>query len=326
MGAKGLSDRGIMGRFFATLEATTQASWISPTSMLFQSTQFEEIVKWLGSTPAFRKWEGERAAQGINENSVTIKNEDYEATLEFKRREVTQDKTTQVLTRVDEFAVRAAHHWASLMTDTMVLGESTAGYDGEFFFDTDHPDPAGLAVVQDNDRTANAADHLAPTDAEVQTALRTVIKAILGFLDDEVQPMNEQATQFTIVCPVGLVDYLAAGLNNPVVLSAGQAITNLVATFGGWAINLVANARLDRQSGWYETGVSSKFAIFRTDGSVKPFIRIQDTPVNSPGVRMRALAAGSEHEAKTNKHMYGADVTRGVGFGYWQMACLWTWT
>jgi len=326
MGAKGLSDRGIIGRFFATLEATTQASWITPTSMLFQSNQFEEIVKWLGSTPAFRKWEGEREAKGIAESSVTIKNEDYEATLEFKRREVTQDKTTQVMTRVDEFAQRAAHHWASLMTDTLVAGEATAGYDGQFFFDTDHPDPAGGSVVQDNDLTGAATDHLAPTDAEVQIALKSCITAILGFLDDRVQPMNEQANRFTIVCPVGLVTAIAAGLNNPVILSGGAAVTNLVATFGDWAINVVANARLDRVAGWYETGVASKFAIFRTDGAVKPFIRVQDTPPSSPGVRMRALGAGSEHEMKTNKHMYGADVTRGVGFGYWQMACLWTWT
>lgn len=326
MGATGLSDRGIIGRFFATLETTTQASWITPTSMLFQSTQFQEIIRWLGATPAFRKWEGERVARGIPENTVTISNDDYEATLEFKRREVTQDKTGQVLTRVDEFAMRAAHHWATLMTDTLVLGETTDGYDGEFFFDTDHPDPAGGSVVQDNDLTAAATDHMAPTDAEVQTALRLVIATILGFLDDRVEPMNEGASKFMIVCPVGLVMALAAGLNNPVILSGGAAVTNLVATFGDWAINLVANPRLDRKAGWYESGVSSKFAIFRVDGNVKPFIRVQDTPPSSPGVRIRALGAGSEHEAKTNKHMYGADVTRGVGFGYWQMACLHTWT
>lgn len=325
MGAAGLSDRGIIGRFFATLEATTQASWITPTSMLFQSTQFQEIVRWLGSTPAFRKWEGERSAAGIEENSVTILNEDYEATLEFRRREVTQDKTTQVMTRVDEFAIRAAHHWASLMTDTLILGDSTDGYDGEFFFDDDHPDPAGGSADQDNDRTANISTPQAPSDAEVQTAIRTCIKAILGFLDDRVEPMNEQAKQFLIVCPVGLVDYLAAGLNNPVILSGGAAVTNLVATFGDWTINLVANARLDRNASWWAAG-STRFAMFRVDGSVKPLIRIQDTPPSSPGVRMRALGAGSEHEAKTNKHLYGADVTRGVGFGYWQMACLWTWT
>jgi len=61
---------------------------------------------------------------------------------------------------------------------------------------------------------------------------------------------------------------------------------------------------------------TDRFAIFRTDGNVKPFIRQEETPI-----KVSAVAEGSELEFKEDKHYYGIDAWRNVGFGYWQQAC-----
>ena len=66
---------------------------------------------------------------------------------------------------------------------------------------------------------------------------------------------------------------------------------------------------------------TAQFAVFRTDGQVKPFIRQEEE-----GVTVSAIAEGSEEEFKNNRHLYGVKALRNVGYGYWQDACLVTMT
>ena len=73
-------------------------------------------------------------------------------------------------------------------------------------------------------------------------------------------------------------------------------------------ISVAVNARLT----W-----TDEFAVFRTDGSVSPFIRQQETEVD-----LKAKAEGSEYEFDNDAHQYGVDTWRNVGYGYWQHACL----
>jgi phage major head subunit gpT-like protein len=74
----------------------------------------------------------------------------------------------------------------------------------------------------------------------------------------------------------------------------------------------VANPRLT----W-----TAQFAVFRTDGLVKPFIRQE-----AQAVEIAAVAEGSELEFNERKHRYGVSTKRNVGYGYWQHACLVTMT
>jgi phage major head subunit gpT-like protein len=78
----------------------------------------------------------------------------------------------------------------------------------------------------------------------------------------------------------------------------------------GISITVRANVRLT----W-----TTKIAVFRTDGRVKPFILQEEMPVS-----MKAVAEGSELEFNENKHRYGVDWSGNVGYGYWQHAALTT--
>lgn len=308
MGASSLSSRAIIGEFYATIEQGTGALWVPGVSALFDSNQESETYKWLGMAPAMREWVGGRAAKGFRENGVTIANKTFEATLEVLVDEIRRDKTGQVMTRVRELAERTNAHWAKLLSALIIAAESANCYDGQFFFDTYHSE--GDSGSQSNDLTSDVATTTAPTAAEMETAILKSVEAILGFKDDQGEPMNEEAMRFLVMVPTPFMAAAAAALKNPVIVDSNGSRTNTIASIGGFSFELAVNPRLT----W-----TTKFATFRTDGQVKAFIRQEEE-----GVTVSAIAEGSELEFKENKHQYGVKAIRNVGYGYWQHACLTT--
>lgn len=311
MGASSLSSRAIIGAFYARLEQKTGNEWINRIGMgPFQSDQGSETYNWLGMAPAMREWIGGRNAKGFRENGITIVNKSFEATLEVLVDEIRRDKTGQVMVRVNEMADRANAHWAKLLTALIVAGEAGLCYDGQYFFDTDHAE--GDSGTQDNDLTANIGTPAAPTQAEMESAILTMTSQIIGFKDDQGEPMNENAMDFTVMVPVNHMSAAAAALRNPVITDGSGARTNTITNLGGFNFQLAVNPRLT---------ATDKFYLFRADGNVKPFILQEETPIE-----IAAVAEGSELEFNEKKHHYGISAMRNVGNGYWQHACLMTFT
>lgn len=313
MGAASLSSRAIIGEFYATLEQDLGQSWIAGTSNMFDSNQESETYKWLGMAPAMREWVGSRHAKGFRENGLTIVNKTYEGTLEVLVDEIRRDKTGQVMVRVRELAQRTNAHWAKLLSDLLIAAESTACYDGQYFFDTDHSE--GDSGSQSNDITSDITTTTAPTGGEMETAILKSIEAMLAFKDDQGEPMNENARTFTVMVPVPFMSAAAAAIGSEIIVDSSTSRTNRILTMGqlgGFSISLAVNARLT----W-----TTKFATFRTDAETKALIRQEEE-----GVTVDAIAEGSELEFNERKHRYGVKAIRNVGYGYWQRACLTTFT
>lgn len=314
MSAKGLGSRAIIGEFYRRLEQDLGASWIPSVSMYFGSDQDSETYKWLGQTPAMREWVGGRNAKGFTENGITIENKHYEATLEVLVREARRDKTGQVMVRVRELAQRANAHWAKLLSTLILNGPSTVCYDGQFFFDTDHSE--GSSGTQSNDisvdisalATTNHGSVTAPSVGEMREAILQGARQITSFVDDQGEPMNENASEFLVMVPNSLMHVAAAAVQLPMV-DSGEA--NIIPAYDGMRFRVASNVRLDA-GGW-----TDEFAVFRTDGSVAPFIRQEEQ-----GIRMSAKAEGSEYEFDNDAWQFGIDTWRNVGYGYWQKACL----
>lgn len=310
MSASGLSSRAIIGEFYNRLEQNTGALWVPGVSAMFESNQESETYKWLGMAPAMREWVGGRNAKGFRENGVTIANKTFEATLEVLVDEMRRDKTGQIMTRVREMADRVNAHWAKLLSTLIINAESAACYDGQYFFDTDHSE--GDSGTQSNDISNDITTTTAPTASEMETGILKATQSILGFLDDQGEPMNEDAKSFLVMVPVPYMAAAAAALKNPVIVDGSGARTNTIVNLGGFNYELAVNPRLT----W-----TTKFAVFRTDGQTKPFIRQEEE-----GLQVDAIAEGSELEFKENKHHYGVKAVRNVGYGYWQHGCLVTHT
>lgn len=313
MGVDKLTSRAVIGEFYKTLEQDIGVSWVNDVSNYFTSDQDSEEYAWLGMSPFLREWVGGRNAKGFRENNITIINKHYEATLDIKVKDMRRDKSEQVMTRIRELAQRTNAHWASLLSTLIVNGESTTCYDGQYFFDTDHSE--GDSGTQDNDITvdisalpvANHGTTTAPSVEEMQLAIADGIEAISGFLDDQGEPMNENASSFLVMVPVSMMNAALQAVATPLQVDASQ--TALTALKQDFMIRAVANARL---SSW-----TDRFPIFRTDSAVRAFIRQEEMAVD-----LKVKAEGSEYEFDNDAHQYGVDTWRNVGYGYWQNACL----
>jgi phage major head subunit gpT-like protein len=306
-----ISSRAIVGMYYAALEADAGASWIDAVSNFFTSDMPEEEYAMLGQVPGFRKWIGGRQAKGLRDDFFKIKNEHFEATIEFLIKDLRRDKTGQIRARIAEFAQRGQTHYAKLLSTLVVDGAASLCYDGQYFFDTDHAE--GVSGEQSNSITTDisalpASVHgsaTAPSPEEMQQAILTSISQMFTFVDDQGEPINETASQFLVMVPVGLTMATQSALSMVRQAAASTfAIENM-------QIRAAVNPRLTA-AGW-----TDKFATFRTDGFIKPLIRQEETTPN-----LKVKDEDSEFAFDNDAVQYGLDTWRNVGYGRWQGAVL----
>lgn len=315
MGANKITERQVIGNFYKALSISTGAPWLDGVSNYFPSDQAMEEYAWLGMTPAMREWIGGRNAKGFREQSFQIRNKHYESTLEVLVRDLRRDKTGQLMVRINEMARRSNSHWASLISDLIEAGPSTACYDGQYFFDDDHSE--GDSGSQSNDISVNISEYpvatagsvTLPAVAEMQYAIAKAIEAIVGFKDDQGEPMNEDASRFLVMAPTAYMNVIMQAVATPVQIAETQSA--LQAMKSNFAIDVAVNPRLTTLSGSYQ------FPVFRTDSYLKSFIRQEEM-----GVQMKVKGSGSEFEFDNDAHQYGIDTWRNVGYGMWQNSCL----
>lgn len=306
-----LSSRAIIGQFYKRLNENAGMEWINAISNYFTSDQDHEDYKWIGQSPVMREWVGGRHAKGFTTNGISIENKHFEATIDIPVKHLRRDKTGQIQARIGELATRTNSHWALLLSDLISNGETTNCYDGKPFFAANHKE--GKSGEQANKISFDLAKAgingevgtpNAPTEAALREAILQGIQQIIGFKDDQGQPMNENATRFVVMVPVSLWFVAKACLAVP--LTTGGA-TNPVKVLADLDIAVAANPRLS----------GNKIYVFRADGDVKAFIRQEEE-----AVQVKAKAEGSEYEFDHDAHQYGVDTWRNVGYGYWQHACL----
>ncbi len=297
----GLTSKAIVGRFYRRLEEFAQAAWWTRLAMRFGSSQESETYRWLGMVPQVREWIGARKVRPLRAQGITIVNKVWESTIRIDADEQRRDKSGQILVRVNEMARRVATHPNKLVTDLLIAGGTSNGYDGVPFFSTTHTE--GDSGTQSNALTYNATTPTAPTETEMFQAVVQAISQIVGLRDDQGEPLNEAAREFMVMVPM-------AFLSSTLVALAGQELngsSNPLASAGPFKVEWVANPRLT----W-----TDQFAVFRTDGDARPFIFQEELPV-----QVQVLAEGSELEMNENQHQYGVKAVHAAGFGFWQNAC-----
>lgn len=107
-----------------------------------------ETYAWLGQTTQFREWLGDRVIQNLAMHDYTIKNKDYENTIAVDRNAIHDDKLGVYSPMLAMMGQTAATHPDELVYGLMKLGFTSTCYDGQFFFDTDHPVVDANGVTQ----------------------------------------------------------------------------------------------------------------------------------------------------------------------------------
>lgn len=108
-------------------------------AMKVPSTTGEEVYGWLGANTKMREWVGERVYQNLKLHGYSIKNKTFENTVVVPREAIDDDQYGVYTPLMGQLGQDAALHPDELLFALIAAGTSTLCYDGQYFFDTDHP-------------------------------------------------------------------------------------------------------------------------------------------------------------------------------------------
>lgn len=253
----------------------------------------EETYGWLDDFPMMKKWVGEKVVKMLGAHGYTIKNDNFEATIGVKKHDIADDKTGQLAVKAKAIGKAAALWPDKLVFDLLPAGFLSPCYDGQFFFDTDHP-VAGASVS--NKSTVELSNaNLAAATASYGAARQ----AMMDFKNDDGESL--EIVPNLLVVPPALEtvanmlmtnDKLADGTPNP---------------FKGQCEVLVVPRLSAKPKQWF---------LFDVDQPLKPLIfqeRQSPTPVEQ---------TGEDNDDVFNKGLYkfGVEARGSSGYAFWQMA------
>ncbi len=127
-------------------------SHFQEVAMVMPSKAAEETYAWLGQFPKLREWLGDRTLKNLVAHSYTVKNKLYEESIRVKRTDIEDDNYGLMGPLMTEMGRVSGEHPDELIFALLAAGFTTACYDGQYFFDTDHPvgvnNPASVSNMQ----------------------------------------------------------------------------------------------------------------------------------------------------------------------------------
>jgi len=151
-----------------------------------------ESLNWFGITPPMGEWKDKRKLRGLNPYTYSLKNKDWESTLEVARNAILDDKMGMIPPRIRGLAnayYRAINREVFSQLDD---GITLLAYDGAAMF-------ADTRVIGASANIDNLlAGSYSASEAEIRTGVAAAAEAMAGFQDDWGEPLN--LIPDTIVC------------------------------------------------------------------------------------------------------------------------------
>jgi Mu-like prophage major head subunit gpT len=104
-----------------------------------KSTGSNETYGWLSGMPQMREWLGERHIKGVATARYTLENRKFESTIRVRREDIEDDRLGVYSPQISMMAHAAASHPDELVFEVLKKGFTAESYDGQPFFDADHP-------------------------------------------------------------------------------------------------------------------------------------------------------------------------------------------
>lgn len=103
------------------------------------STTSSNVYAWLGQAPAMREWIGDRHIKSFKAHDYTLVNKSYESTVSVSRDAIEDDQYGIFSNMMADLAIAANAHVDEMVMGALANGVNAKSYDGQAFFDTDHP-------------------------------------------------------------------------------------------------------------------------------------------------------------------------------------------
>lgn len=269
---------------FQTAFSAAKPQWERIATRI-ESSGSENNYGWLGSFPKMREWVGDRQVKNLTAHSYTIKNKDFEVTVEVDRNSIEDDQLGIYRPRVELMGQEAATYADRYIFEILAKGFSEKCYDSKPFFASNHPEGRKSVSNTTNAKLAGPAYDAART-------------AIMSRQDDEGRPLG-LVPDLLVVAP----DLEATGRE----LLLADQINGTTNTRKGTAELLVAPELAAYPGHWF---------LLCTGRPIKPLI-FQER--KKPQL-VHLTAEQSENVFWRKKYIYGADSRANFGYGMWQMA------
>lgn len=267
-------------------------------AMEMPSGTAEERYAWMGKLDKVREWVGERTVRNVAGRAHAIINRDYELTVGVPRNNIEDNQLGLYNPRFQAMGEQAAKWPDDLVTTALQAGASTVCWDGQYFFDTDHP-----VDVDDSSKGTYANRY---TSKALTAANFADVRAAMMLVKGEDQrPMG--VTPNLLIVPPQLEQTARQLLNAEFIAPAaamGQNAASVQQTnvLRGTADLLVVPELGTEATTWYlaSTNRPLKPLVFQLRKA--PQFVAQDAP-DSPNVFLR------------KEFLYGVDMRGAVGFG-----------
>jgi phage major head subunit gpT-like protein len=274
--------------------------WWTQIATEVTSDTTKNIYPWTELIPDFREWTGERVVHTPVVRFQELVNKPFEDTIGMPVETMADDTLRLYKPQVEMMGEAASNLWNRVTVDTIKRALTDTVYDGQFFFDTDHPkNPESPGAGTYSNRI---------TPALTLTSFRAARTQMRGFRQPNGRDLRIRPN--LLVTGTALedkaIDIVKADLVE--VGTAGAAVTNVVKN----TIDHLVIPELDEIS-------ATAWMLLDTKKRVKPFL-VQKR--KEPVVVVRANPTDDNVFWK-NKVIVGGDARGAGGFGMWQTA-LWS--
>jgi len=114
-------------------------TYYQTVAMSVPSTTHSNKYPRFDDLPGIREWVGDRVVHGLSGQSYTIENKPFEVTIGLSRDDVEDDQVGMFKSAVQQLAQEAASFPDNLVFPLFRQGDQQRCYDGQYFFDEDHP-------------------------------------------------------------------------------------------------------------------------------------------------------------------------------------------
>ena len=116
-------------------------------AMRVPSATAENVYGWLGQVPSLEEWLGERTVQSMRDYGYTLRNKSYANAIEVRRPEIEDDQYGVYAPLFGELGRASAAFPNELVF--AAIKDNGLCFDGQNFFDTDHPGHAADVANSD---------------------------------------------------------------------------------------------------------------------------------------------------------------------------------
>lgn len=126
------------------LSGAPASQWSRIASRVPSSTKTTEYG-WLGKWPKIREWIGDRKLNELAASSYAIKNKTYESTVDVDREDIEDDNLGLYGPMFQELGNAIQTFPDEMIFALLAAGFATKCFDGQYFFDDQHPVGDGVA-------------------------------------------------------------------------------------------------------------------------------------------------------------------------------------